>query len=76
MVWDLPLQADPGGPTPIFYTVRRNRLRLRDTPFMGEFGGLIHTAEGVLDHIQRAPFTPTGGNGNREGGAFPRPRCR
>ena len=36
MVWDLPLQADPGGPTPISYTVRRTRLRLRDTPFMGK----------------------------------------
>jgi hypothetical protein len=43
VVWDLPLQADPGGPTPIFCTVLRNHLRIRDTPQMGMSGPLIFT---------------------------------
>ena len=56
MVWDLPLQADPGGPTPISYTVRRTRLRLRDTPFMGKSVFLL---------ASKRPLASGGGSLNR-----------
>jgi hypothetical protein len=35
VVWGLPLQTDPGGPTPIFFTAPRTYLRVRDTPGRG-----------------------------------------